>query len=108
MAIINSNSVAAATNSANVAATANPAAPRAGAAPVKPKVDVVWQLGDEIILSRVPTTGDVRFWNSAGTPTGGYMTVVPMVIGSALCMIIFSLLTRPPGRETIEKYFPKT
>jgi hypothetical protein len=33
------------------------------------------------------------------------MTVVPMVFGSALCMIIFSLLTRPPSRATMEKYF---
>jgi len=81
----------------------------AAAAPaVKPKVDVIWQVGDKIILSRVPTTGDVRFWNSTGTPTGGFMTVVPMVFGSALCMILFSLLTKPPGRATIEKYFTKT
>ncbi len=36
------------------------------------------------------------------------MTVVPMVFGSALCMIIFSLLTRPPGQATIDKYFSKT
>ena len=55
----------------------------------KPKVDVIWKVGDTIILSRAPPTGDVRFWNAAGTPTGGYMTVVPMVFGSALCMIIF-------------------
>lgn len=75
------------------------------AAVAKPKMDVVWQVGDTIILSRNPATGDVRFWNSTKTPTGGYMTVVPMVFGSALCMIIFSLITRPPSRETIDKYF---
>jgi len=75
--------------------------------PAKPKVDVIWQVGDRIILSRAPPTGDVRFWNAAGTPTGGYMTVVPMVFGSALCMILFSLLTRPPSRATVDKYFPK-
>jgi len=33
------------------------------------------------------------------------MTVVPMVVGSALCVIIGSLVTAPPSRETIEKYF---
>ena len=50
------------------------------------------------MLSLAPN-GDVRFL--------GFMTVVPMVFGSALCMILFSLLTRPPGKKTIEKYFPK-
>jgi len=34
------------------------------------------------------------------------MTVVPMVVGSTLCMIIVSLLTPPPSRATIERYFP--
>jgi len=29
------------------------------------------------------------------------------VFGSALCMVVGSLLTRPPGLATIEKYFPK-
>jgi hypothetical protein len=28
-----------------------------------------------------------------------------MVIGSALCMIIFSLRTPPPSQATIRKYF---
>jgi hypothetical protein len=35
------------------------------------------------------------------------MTVVPMVFGSALCMIAGSLVTRPPSQATIDKYFPK-
>ncbi len=81
--------------------TAKPAA----AAPPKPKMDVIWKVGDQVILSRAPATGDVRFWNSSTNPSGGYMTVVPMVFGSALCMIIFSLLTRPPSQKTIDKYF---
>jgi hypothetical protein len=84
--------------------TNSPAAKPAGAAP-GPKMDVIWKVGDNVILSRTPATGDVRFWNYTKTPTGGFMAVVPMVFGSALCMIIFSLLTKPPGRETIEKYF---
>ncbi len=89
--------------------SAKPAAQTgATGAPAKPKVDVVWQVGDRIILSHAPPTGDVRFWNAAGTPTGGFMTVVPMVFGSALCMIIFSLLTPPPSRGTIDKYFSKS
>jgi hypothetical protein len=87
-----------------------PAKPVVAAAP-KPKLDIIWQVGDHVILSRAPITGDVRFWNCQKdaegklNPAGGYMTVVPMVFGSALLMIIFSLLTRPPSRETIDKYF---
>ena len=86
----------------NALAEAKPviANPVAGAA-AKPKLDIIWKLGEgnaaTVILARAPN-GDVRFLN-------GYMTVVPMVFGSALCMIIFSLLTRPPSRATIEKYF---
>jgi hypothetical protein len=34
------------------------------------------------------------------------MTVVPMVLGSAILMIIGSLITPPPSAETIERYFP--
>jgi hypothetical protein len=36
------------------------------------------------------------------------MTVVPMVVGSALCMLLGSLLTRPPSQETLDRYFPPT
>jgi solute:Na+ symporter, SSS family len=74
----------------------------AAATPPKPKEDIIWQIGqgpDAIkILSRAAPTGDVRFLN-------GYMTVFPMVAGSALCMILFSLLTKPPSRATVDKYF---
>jgi hypothetical protein len=35
------------------------------------------------------------------------MTVFPMVVGSALCMIVASLLTRPPSQATLERYFPE-
>jgi len=99
------------TNTSDIAKPVGEVKPVAPTGPVnavvKPKVDVIWKVGDRIILSRAPPTGDVRFWNAAGTPTGGYMTVVPMVFGSALCMILFSLLTRPPSRATIDKYFSK-
>jgi SSS family solute:Na+ symporter len=89
-----SNSVA-----PNTPAT-KPASPAPAAA--KPKEDIIWQIGqgpDAIrILSRSPATGDVRFLN-------GYMTVVPMVLGSILCVILFSLATPPPSQATIAKYF---
>jgi SSS family solute:Na+ symporter len=57
---------------------AGTARPGAGAKPPKP-----------------PT--DVRFL--------GFMTVFPMVLGSALCMLLGSLLTRPPSKATLERYF---
>jgi hypothetical protein len=87
----------------NIAATNTPGALQASAMPAaaKPKEDIIWQIGQGAdatkILSRSPT-GDVRFLN-------GYMTVFPMVVGSALCMILFSLLTPPPSKTTIDKYF---
>jgi SSS family solute:Na+ symporter len=93
----------------NPAIPANASGAKSAATPPQPKLDIIWQAGGHIVLSRSPATGDVRFWNFARTPAGGFMTVVPMVFGSALCMIIFSLLTRPPSRETIDKYFePQT
>ena len=63
--------------------------------------DVVWQIGqgkDAIKVLFLNPRGDVSFWN-------GFMTVVPMVFGSALCMIVGSLVTRPPSQATIDKYF---
>lgn len=35
-----------------------------------------------------------------------FLLVFPMFVGSAMCMIVFSLLTKPPSRATIERYFP--
>ena len=64
--------------------------------------EIIWQIGqgkDAIKVLFLNSRGDVGFWN-------GFMTVVPMVFGSAACMIIGSLLTPPPSRNTIEKYFP--
>jgi Na+/proline symporter len=92
------------TNTTPRIATTNAAAAKPGSAPAasaKPKEDIIWQIGQGAdatkVLSRVPN-GDVRFLN-------GYMTVFPMVVGSALCMIIFSLLTKAPSKNTIDKYF---
>ena len=36
----------------------------------------------------------------------GYLPVMFMVLGSALLMGLVSLLTPPPSRKTIDKYFP--
>jgi len=36
----------------------------------------------------------------------GFLPVVPMVLGSAVSMVVVSLLTAPPSAATIEKYFP--
>ncbi len=65
--------------------------------------DIIWQIGQgkgAIKVLFLNPRGDVSVWN-------GFMTVVPLVFGSALCMVAGSLLTRPPSRETIERYFPK-
>ena len=35
----------------------------------------------------------------------GFMPVVPMVFGSALCMFLGSISTPPPSKATIQKYF---
>lgn len=43
-----------------------------------------------------------------GVTVYGFLPVVPMVLGSALVMIVVSLLTRPPSAETLGKYFPST
>jgi len=63
--------------------------------------DVIWQLGqgkDAIKVLFLNPRGDVSVWN-------GFMTVVPMVFGSALLMLFVSLMTRPPSQKTIDKYF---
>ena len=54
-----------------------------------PKVRMPWSLA---------LNGDVRFF--------GMHSVVPMVFGSAIAMLLGSLLTRPPSNATIQKYFP--
>ena len=64
---------------------ATPGAPAAGASPTA-------------VVKRPPFNPDLRFF--------GLMSVVPMVFGSALLMIVFSLLTAPPSRKTIDRYFP--
>lgn len=38
----------------------------------------------------------------------GYLPVMPMCIGSAAIMFVVSLLTPPPSKSTIDKYFPSS
>jgi SSS family solute:Na+ symporter len=57
---------------------------------------ITWAIGGTEILTRTP----------GGTAVFGFMPVVPMVIISALLMILFSRLTAKPARDTLEKYFP--
>jgi SSS family solute:Na+ symporter len=103
-AVIPPSAAAMPSTNAPVTAASNPPAAKpapAARAAAKPKEDIIWQIGqgaDAIkILSRAPN-GDVRFLN-------GYMTVFPMVLGSILCVVLFSLATPPPSRATIAKYF---
>jgi SSS family solute:Na+ symporter len=58
---------------------------------------VFWSLGGTEILSRTP----------GGTAVFGFMPVVPMVIISALLMIVVSRLTRKPTAATVERYFER-
>src|SRR5689334_646761 len=50
-----------------------------------------------------PVLGHLFERTVANVTVYGFLPVVPMVLGSAACMVVVSLLTRPPGRETLEK-----
>ena len=64
-------------------------------APAPGPSTVIWSLGSSQVLTRTP----------GGTAVFGFMPVVPMVIISALLMIVVSLVTRKPNQRTIAKYF---
>ena len=66
-------------------------------APVPGTTTVVWAPGGTEVLGRTFT----------GTSVFGFMPVVPMVLVSALLMVVVSLLTAKPSRATVEKYFSK-
>jgi Na+/proline symporter len=53
-----------------------------------------------------PLLPEVFARTRAGVTVFGFEPVVPAVLGSALLMWVVSLLTPPPGRATIERYFP--
>jgi SSS family solute:Na+ symporter len=52
-----------------------------------------------------PALGHLFERSVANVTVFGFLPVVPMVLGSAVCMIVFSLLTKPPTQATIDKYF---
>lgn len=64
-------------------------------APAPGPPTVVWSLAGAEFLSRTP----------GGTAVFGFMPVVPMVIVSALLMIVVSLATSKPKQTTLAKYF---
>ena len=53
-----------------------------------------------------PALGDLFQRSATNVLVHGYLPVLPMCLGSALWMIVVSLLTPPPNRATIERYFP--
>ncbi|HXG24472.1 MAG TPA: sodium:solute symporter family protein [Chthonomonadales bacterium] len=73
-------------------------APRPERPPVSPKAPQAVQI--------YPALGDLFLRGPTNITIYGYLPVMPMVIGSALIMIVVSLLTRPPSQSTLEKYFP--
>lgn len=73
--------------------------PVAGKDSLKPKAPAPKQI--------YPVLGNMFLRTPAQVTIFGFLPVVPMVLGSALLMLLVSLLTRPPSPETIEKYFPK-
>ncbi len=55
-----------------------------------------------------PALGHLFERTTANVTVYGFLPVVPMVLGSAVCMVLFSLITRPPSAATIQKYFQTT
>jgi solute:Na+ symporter, SSS family len=53
-----------------------------------------------------PALGHLFERSTANVTVFGFLPVVPMVLGSAACMVIFSLLSRVPSQATLDKYFP--
>src|SRR5690242_5897558 len=52
-----------------------------------------------------PALGHLFERSTANVTVNGFLPVVPMVLGSALLMILVSMITPPPSRQTIAKYF---
>jgi SSS family solute:Na+ symporter len=53
-----------------------------------------------------PALGAMFLRSTAGVTFYDFLPVLPMFVGSALLVVIGSLLTAPPSRATVEKYFP--
>jgi SSS family solute:Na+ symporter len=62
---------------------------------IVPNPKVVWSIGVVEVLTRTP----------GGTAVFGLLPVVPMVIVSALLMIVVSLMTKMPSETTVSRYF---
>ncbi|RLT17516.1 MAG: sodium:solute symporter family protein [Planctomycetota bacterium] len=54
-----------------------------------------------------PGLGDMFLRGPVNVTVYGYLPVLPMVLGSALLMLLVSLLTPAPSKATIDKYFQK-
>ncbi len=54
-----------------------------------------------------PQLGDMFLRGPVNVTIFGFLPVFPMVIGSALLMLLVSLITPPPSKATIDKYFSK-
>jgi SSS family solute:Na+ symporter len=52
-----------------------------------------------------PHLGDLFQRTIANVTVYGFLPVVPMVLGSALLMVLVSLATQPPSEATISRYF---
>ncbi len=52
-----------------------------------------------------PALGNLFLRNATQVTVYGYLPVVPMVLGSALLMILVSLGTRPPSDATLRRYY---
>jgi SSS family solute:Na+ symporter len=64
-------------------------------APAPGPATILWAPGGVEVLSRTP----------GGTAVFGFMPVVPMVLISALLMIVVSLMTKKPATTTVARYF---
>ncbi len=64
-------------------------------APAPGPSTILWAPGGVEMLSRTP----------GGTAVFGFMPVVPMVLTSALLMIVVSMITKKPSASTVAKYF---
>ncbi|MCS6860871.1 MAG: sodium:solute symporter family protein [Abditibacteriales bacterium] len=55
-----------------------------------------------------PALGDLFLRGPTNVTIYGYLPAMPMVLISALLMVVVSLLTKPPSQKTLDKYFPPT
>jgi SSS family solute:Na+ symporter len=53
-----------------------------------------------------PELGGLFLRTPSNVTIYGYLPVMPMCLGSALVMVVVSLLTKAPSRATLDKYFP--